>query len=160
MNKKITALLVAAAITTGMGGYGTYAYFNGITELDNNVSITMGEIKVTPYWAADGQNTWNSTSKVSEVIAKDGGQTLSFENVKPGDTFERDIMIANYGTLNAKTVVTLEPTIAEKLGLELVAIESSDKDIRVESDGRIWSDSIAPGGWIRATVKVTVPTNA
>ncbi|WP_411168676.1 TasA family protein [Clostridium sp. MB05] len=159
MNKKIAALLLAAALTTGMGGFGTYAYFTDSDTLTDNVNITMGTLDVDAYWATDaGKDTWKATSKATEVKSTNA-ETLTFENVKPGDTFERDVVIANQGSLKADTTVELKKNLPQGLKVELVDVTSQTGKVAIDPNyaNRLYENGVgAHGGFIRATVKVTV----
>lgn len=100
MNKKITALLLAAALTTGVGAYGTYAYFTDTAQVKNNVNITMGTLDVQADWM---EQNWNKISVGDEASLKGtsyDGQ-LAYEYVKPGDIFTRKIKVQNIGNLRA-----------------------------------------------------------
>lgn len=160
---KIVSLLMAAAITTGVGGYGTYAYFTDSDSLKNEVNITMGKLDVKAYWATDANaDSWRATSKVTEVVDKDGGKTLSFENVKPGDTFERDIIVANYGTLKADTTVEFNPKLVDGLKLEMVNFTSQHGHAQIDPNvpNRVYENGMEVRDFIKMTIRVTVPTNA
>lgn len=102
MNKKIIALLMAAAITTGMGGYGTMAYFTSQENVAEGINITMGALDVSAEWDQRFDN-WIAVSANGEAKVEGG----NFTNVKPGDYFYKDIIVSNDGTLKADTVITL-----------------------------------------------------
>ena len=161
MNKKIIALTLAAALFTGVGTFGTYAYLTDSESVNNDVNITMGTLDVNAYWANDGVNTWRPTSVATEAIAKDGGATLSFENVKPGDTFEREIIVANYGSLNADTTIELAEGRSEQLGVKMELVDSQYGNAQVEENtGRIYTRAMQNGEWMRVKITVTVPADA
>lgn len=159
MNKKIVALLLAAALTTGLGGFGTYAYFTDTDVLKDNVNITMGNLDVKAYWATEEyRNKWVATSSATEVTSETSS-TLTFENVKPGDTFERVAVIANYGSLKADMTVQLNKNLPEGLEVELVNVDSQTGKVQVDPNypDRWYENAVGPnGGFIIATVKVTV----
>lgn len=107
MKKRIIALLMAAAITTGVGGFGTYAYFTSAAEVNSNVNIAMGTLDVNAQWGQEpGQNPiWAVKSAGDEANLEGAGDDLDFTNVKPGDVFYRDVTVSNDGTLAADTVI-------------------------------------------------------
>ncbi|MDU5111468.1 MAG: TasA family protein [Clostridium sp.] len=159
MNKKIAALLLAATLTTGLGSFGTYAYFTDNDTLTDNVNITMGNLKVDAYWATDaGKDTWVATSNATEVTSETSS-TLTFNNVKPGDTFERDVVVNNYGSLKADISVQLKKELPSGLTVELINVVSQTGKVQVDPNhpDRWYENAVgANGGFIRATVKVTV----
>ncbi|WMJ21943.1 SipW-dependent-type signal peptide-containing protein [Paludicola sp. MB14-C6] len=163
MNAKIIGLLVAAALVTGMGGFGTHAYFTDTDALTDQVNITMGKLDTAVFWATDaGKDQWVATSKATEVKSKEA-KTLSFENVKPGDTFERVATIANYGTLKGDITVAFNRQLAgldnKAISVELVNVTSQTRKVAVDPNvtDRYYENGVAPnGGWIQVTVKITV----
>lgn len=125
MNKKIIALLLGAALTTGIGGFGTYAYFTDRAELSDKVNITMGTLDTEVKWADN--SSWIPYSDATEVV--DNGQGLSYTNVKPGDLFYRDFVITNAGTLKADTIIQLKESFNPNVKLSLVIFDQNDKMI-------------------------------
>lgn len=105
MNKKIIALLMAAAITTGMGGFGTLAYFTDTEVVKNDVNITMGTLDVV---TTEGE--WQVASAKNEAQKTIVRNDLVVENVKPGDVFYKDITVTNAGTLLSDTSINLNPS--------------------------------------------------
>ncbi len=161
MTKKIMVLLLAAAITTGIGGFGTYAYLTDRDTLADDINITMGSVDVEAYWATDGDLTnWVATSGATEALRDGSG--LNFKNVKPGDTFEREVVIANYGTLKADITIEISGEIGKLLNVKLVNVTSQNGNFaQEENNGRWYENGVNPnGGFIRATVQVTVPEDA
>lgn len=124
MNKKITALLLAAALTVGVGSYGTYAWFTDQETVDDNVSITMGKLDIKADWAH--LSSWKATSDSTEANHK-LAKGLSFDNVKPGDTFERKMTVTNIGSLDADVTLGLSEKLEElsdKISVEIVDNEN------------------------------------
>lgn len=160
MNKKIIALGLAAALVTGVGSFGTYAYFTETEKVDNNVNITMGTLDVNAYWANDGISSWKATSTATETSALDAGKTLSFQNAKPGDTFEREIIVANYGSLNSDTTVQLNADRSNDFDIKMDLVNSQfDNAFVEEGTGRICSRAMQNGEWMRIKITVTIPND-
>lgn len=155
MNKKIIALLLGAALTTGIGGFGTYAYFTDRAELSNKVNITMGELKSEVNWT-DG--AWVPYLDSTEVKAVDNGQTLSYENVKPGDVFYRDFTITNAGTLEADTIIQLKKSMDENIKLSLVVFNEDGSMITRLSGENLRHDinAVQPGVTYKARIEMEV----
>lgn len=113
MKKKILGLLLAAFITTGIGGFGTFAIFSGNAKYHDQVNITMGSLEVKAQQSAYGGQWRKSDGKsetkdtATESINKGNLQQLTFTNVKPGDEFVKTVQVSNYGTLKADTTVKL-----------------------------------------------------
>lgn len=155
MTKKIMALVLAAAITTGIGGFGTYAAFTDQHTLSNEVSITTGTLDVESYWATDGISSWKPVSTVTEVN-EESANTLTFTNAKPGDRFQRDIIVYNAGTLEADTRIMINEEVSDKVNVKIVAVDGTET---VESDDTSrFVRAMKPNraGWVRLTVEVTV----
>jgi predicted ribosomally synthesized peptide with SipW-like signal peptide len=113
---KLLALLLAAVITTGVGGFGTYAYFTDKNQASEQVSLIMGNLKLQTYWlgawAQTRSNLAPSDPAVREAVDKGTRSDVSFDdsnlkftNVKPGDVFQRDIVVHNIGSLIASNVI-------------------------------------------------------
>lgn len=159
MTKKLIALLMAAAVTTGVGGYGTYAYFTDSDSLTDSVNITMGTLDVKAYWATDeGKDSWVATNPATEVTST-SANTLTFENVKAGDTFERDVIVANYGSLKGDITVEVKKNLPYGIDVELINVTSQTGNIASDPNvpNRWYENGVgANGGFIRVTVKVTI----
>lgn len=163
MNKKLIALLVAAGIMTGVGGFGTYAYFTDAAKVDDEVNITMGDVNVEAWWSTDSRDTtkWTATSSATEVANKTS-DTLTFENAKPGDTFERTILVANYGSLKSDVSVAFNPDLNKIMKVELTNVSSQYGNVQKDPNvaNRYYENGLLPGSWIKATVKVTISKDA
>ena len=70
----------------------------------------MGTLDVDVKEISDG---WNIVDETSEIINKKS--TKHFKNVRPGDSFQREFVIANSGTLKQKVSVKLNPEVARKV---------------------------------------------
>lgn len=101
MNKKILALVIGATLVTGMGGYGTVAYFTDKSSASSEINITMGTLDVNSEWK---DSSWRLRPGNTEATITEG----SFTNVKPGDYFYRDVKVKNVGTLDSNTTITLK----------------------------------------------------
>ncbi len=108
MKKKLLGMLLAGTLM--VGAVGSYAWFSDKAEVDSGIKLTMGTLDVDVKEISDG---WNIVDETSEIINKKS--TKHFKNVRPGDSFQREFVIANSGTLKQKVSVKLNPEIARKV---------------------------------------------
>lgn len=161
MKKRIIALLMAAAITTGVGGFGTYAYFTSAAEVNSNVNIAMGTLDVNADWSDVQTTKWVAQSAGNEATATDDGANLDFTNVKPGDTFFRDVKVTNDGTLAADTAIILNDSFYGE-GFEVDFHVSKDANgvdlVETTADGkrRVEVQAMEPGAYYNVRVEVMV----
>jgi hypothetical protein len=115
--KKLVALILVGILTTGMGVFGTFSAFSGSSTFSDKVNITLGTLVVNATQAAYG-GVWRASNGIihtdtidtkSQAINPTGDQTLTFENAKPGDVFVKTVLVNNYGSLNANTLIKLAP---------------------------------------------------
>ncbi len=108
MKKKLLGMLLAGTLM--VGAVGSYAWFSDRAEVDSGIKLTMGTLDVDVKEISDG---WDIVDETSEIINKKS--TKHFKNVRPGDSFQREFVIANSGTLKQKVSVKLNPEIARKV---------------------------------------------
>ena len=108
MKKKLLGMLLAGTLM--VGAVGSYAWFSDKAEVDSGIKLTMGTLDVDVKEISDG---WDIVDETSEIINKKS--TKHFKNVRPGDSFQREFVIANSGTLKQKVSVKLNPEIARKV---------------------------------------------
>ena len=108
MKKKLLGMLLAGTLM--VGAVGSYAWFSDKAEVDSGIKLTMGTLDVDVKEISDGLNIVDETS---EIINKKS--TKHFKNVRPGDSFQREFVIANSGTLKQKVSVKLNPEVARKV---------------------------------------------
>lgn len=108
MKKKVVGMLLAGTLM--VGAVGSYAWFSDKAEVDSGIKLTMGTLDVDVKEISDG---WNIVDETSEIINKKS--TKHFKNVRPGDSFQREFVIANSGTLKQKVSVKLNPEVARKV---------------------------------------------
>lgn len=108
MKKKLLGMLLAGTLM--VGAVGSYAWFSDKAEVDSGIKLTMGTLDVDVKEISDG---WNIVDETSEIINKKS--TKHFKNVRPGDSFQREFVIANSGTLKQKVSVKLNPEVAIKV---------------------------------------------
>lgn len=150
MNKKIIALLMAAAITTGMGGFGTLAYFTDTEEVKNTVNITMGTLDVVT-----NEGEWQVASAKGEAKRTAVKNDLMVENVKPGDIFYKDITVTNAGSLMSDTSINLNDTFNH--GFE-VRMSRLNADGQWESANRFEYPALESGKEVTVRLEVFVKT--
>ena len=108
MKKKLLGMLLAGTLM--VGAVGSYAWFSDKAEVDSGIKLTMGTLDVDVKEISDG---WDIVDETSEIINKKS--TKHFKNVRPGDSFQREFVIANSGTLKQTVSVKLNPEIARKV---------------------------------------------
>ena len=108
MKKKLLGMLLAGTLM--VGAVGSYAWFSDKAEVDSGIKLTMGTLDVDVKEISD---VWNIVDETSEIINKKS--TKHFKNVRPGDSFQREFVIANSGTLKQKVSVKLNPEVARKV---------------------------------------------
>lgn len=108
MKKKLLGMLLAGTLM--VGAVGSYAWFSDRAEVDSGIKLTMGTLDVDVKEHTDG---WQIVDETSEIINKNA--TKHFKNVRPGDSFQREFVISNSGTLKQKVSVKLNPEIARKV---------------------------------------------
>ena len=108
MKKKLLGMLLAGTLM--VGAVGSYAWCSDKAEVDSGIKLTMGTLDVDVKEISDG---WNIVDETSEIINKKS--TKHFKNVRPGDSFQREFVIANSGTLKQKVSVKLNPEVARKV---------------------------------------------
>ncbi len=108
MKKKLLGMLLAGTLM--VGAVGSYAWFSDQEKVNSGIKLTMGTLDVDVKEISDG---WDIVDETSEIINKKS--TKHFKNVRPGDSFQREFVIANSGTLKQKVSVKLNPEIARKV---------------------------------------------
>ena len=94
MKKKLLGMLLAGTLM--VGAVGSYAWFSDKAEVDSGIKLTMGTLDVDVKEISDG---WNIVDETSEIINKKS--TKHFKNVRPGDSFQREFVIANSSSPNS-----------------------------------------------------------
>lgn len=155
MNKRILALLIAAAVTTGMGGFGTVAYLSDKAQVNDQISITMGTLDVEANWYDGWKQTANETSKVTESTINGS----SITNVKPGEEFYRDVVIKNIGSLNASTEIILNE-IYNNENLTVTCRLLTDKvNIITVDPNKTFKGILSPGVECKLRLKIKINSN-
>ncbi|RDY22508.1 hypothetical protein CHF27_013030 [Romboutsia maritimum] len=143
---KTVAYMMAAALLIGGAGLGTKALFSDSAKADgNDLVITMGNLNVDTE-----ESKWTVTSADGTEI-KDKNLENNFENVKPGDTFEKTVTIKNEGSLRQDLKVTGGGIVAE-----------SNVIPGVEATSELYDNqefSLAPGTSQDFKIKVKVSEN-
>ena len=108
MKKKLLGMLLAGTLM--VGAVGSYAWFSDRATVNGDIKLTMGTLDVKIIDAERGWKVGDDT----EIVNKENKK--SFKNVRPGDTFEREFLVQNVGTLKQRVTVKLNPAL---LNLEL-----------------------------------------
>lgn len=110
INKKITALILSGALLAGGLGLGTYSWFTSSAKASANLKIHTGTLKVetndkNAKWIVKG----DTEAKVGKEITK-----LNFDNVRPGDSFEKIVTIKNAGSLNERLTFKINDKVQKE----------------------------------------------
>lgn len=109
MKKKVIGMLLAGTLM--VGAVGSYAWFTDQAKVNGDIKLTMGTLDVK---VIDSERGWTVEDETSEILNKDN--RTAFKNVRPGDTFARDFLVQNVGTLKQNVTVKINPDL---LKLEL-----------------------------------------
>ncbi|MDZ5254304.1 TasA family protein [Clostridium sp. LIBA-8841] len=138
MKKKVIGMLLAGTLM--VGAVGSYAWFTDQAKVNGDIKLTMGTLDVK---VIDSERGWTVEDETSEILNKDNRN--SFKNVRPGDTFARDFLVQNVGTLKQNVTVEINP---ELLNLELkdgitfddvfnVSFSTELSPLALENDGKV-----------------------
>ncbi len=100
---KTIAYMLAATLLVGGTFVGTKAWFTASGTVDSGLVVTTGSMGLS----VTEEDNWT-------IVTPDGDRTEitnqgaknNFENVKPGDDFEKQVTITNTGSLNQVLTVT------------------------------------------------------
>ncbi|ELC8443858.1 hypothetical protein QYB59_002938 [Clostridium perfringens] len=115
MKKKVLGMLLAGTLM--VGAVGSYAWFTDKATVNGDIKLTMGTLDVK---VIDAERGWTVGDETSEILNKDN--RTAFKNVRPGDTFEREFIVQNVGTLEQNVTVKLNPALLDyevKPGIKL-----------------------------------------
>lgn len=158
MKKKVLGMLLAGTLM--VGAVGSYAWFTDQAKVNGDVKLTMGTLDVK---VIDANRGWTVDDETSEILNKDNKK--AFKNVRPGDTFSREFLVQNVGTLNQNVTVKLNPelldyeikdgiTIDQVFNLTFEAVESpmsaDSNEISFELDSVETSTDNGVGGFTDA----------
>ena len=98
---KTVAYIMAAALLIGGAGLGTKALFSdSATANGNDLKITMGNLHIKA-----SESDWKVTSGDGTEV-KQGDASNKFTNVKPGDSFEKTVILDNEGSLDQMVTIS------------------------------------------------------
>lgn len=156
--KRIISLALAGVLLLGGGVLGTRAYFKAKSDVDANLVIKTGTLKV----AKENDSKWEYKGVVEEVdeneidaatkdVIKVSEKTNSFDVVKPGDVFEKVVTITNTGDLHERIKAV------KVQGQELESLYNVF-DIKMEglTDSKILAPNETMDIKITATLKSTI----
>ncbi|MDU3337233.1 TasA family protein [Paraclostridium bifermentans] len=137
---KTIAYALAATLLVGGTFVGTKALFTDKAEAYNDLVITMGKLDINVEegeWKIENDNTESSNLTNND----------RFTNVKPGDSFLKEVTITNDGTLDQVIDVTRGDQSGEYPDSILVG-----ETITSELDGK----TLAPGESVKAFINVNI----
>ena len=104
MKKKVVGMLLAGALM--VGAVGSYAWFTDRETVNGDIKLTMGTLDVKVDY---NEREWSVVDPDSEILDKEPGR--KFVNVRPGDSFKRELLISNNGTLEQNVTVKINPDL-------------------------------------------------
>ena len=151
INKKITALVLSGAVLVGGLGLGTYSWFTSSAKSAANLKIHTGTLKVATNdkdakWVVKGE----TEAKEGKEITK-----LNFDNVRPGDSFEKEVDIKNTGSLDERLTFKVNDEVKKEYA------EALEVKVEALSGGELKRLVLKNGTHIKAkiTVKIKEDTN-
>lgn len=90
------SILLLALLFIGMATYGTYAYFTDSTSVDGNIKLTTGTVS----FGEIAKGEWVYKQNGNDKIITTGVGEFDFQNVQPGDAFEKTVEVKYTGTLD------------------------------------------------------------
>lgn len=145
-NKNLIFTVAGVLLISGGAFAGTKAWLSDTKDVSNDLIITTGTFEL----AIDHSNPWLVTSQDNTEI-KNKDDKNNFINVRPGDTFQKTIVIKNNGSLSQ--YLTVKNMNEFKSGTNII-----DKDlfnITYEGLNQINNNRIAPEETKSITVKVS-----
>lgn len=143
---KTVAFMLAATLLVGGTFMGTKAFFTDSATASNDLVITMGNVDLLVE-----EGPWKNENKSTEAGQSKNAEGNIFKNVKPNDSFIKEVTIKNNGSL--KQVIKLNrgdvskeyPSIL-KVGETITSEIGTDKTLN-------------PGEEIKACINVQVMSN-
>lgn len=106
MKKKVVGMLLAGALM--VGAVGSYAWFTDRATVNGDIKLTMGTLDVKVEY---NEREWTVVDPESEILDKAPGR--DFVNVRPGDSFKRELIVSNNGTLEQNVTVQINPELLQ-----------------------------------------------
>ncbi|EGS5728299.1 TasA family protein [Clostridium perfringens] len=100
MKKKLLGMLLAGTLM--VGAVGSYAWFTDRDTVNGDIKLTMGTLDVKVDF---NEREWSVVDPESEILDKEPGR--KFVNVRPGDSFKRELLISNNGTLEQNVTIKI-----------------------------------------------------
>lgn len=156
-NKKIAALLLAAALVVGSGTYGAYSYFTDRAETKANIEIKVGNLKVT----SDSSSEWQYVpvgEKANDKINVSDLTENEVSNIRPGDAFEKEIVIKNTGSLTQDLKIKkIYPNIVGSIKDIPFVVTVSGQSFN--SSGVAVINNVEPGSELKLKIRVELPVS-
>ncbi|AGY82835.1 TasA family protein [Carnobacterium inhibens] len=134
--RKKLPLLLGALLIISVAAYGTRAYFSDSAQMQGNIELELGDVKITSTadaWKPAPMDGSTNTDKEANVnlnssVINDGKLTgIEYTNVRPGDSFTREYTITNNGSLDVN--VNLNPSP-----------DFTGSDVEVISENNVYRD--------------------
>ena len=108
--KKFVSLTLISVLILGTTIYGTYSYFSSKVNVNSNIKITVGNLKLqeegSTNWEYAGVAEKGSYSKFDKSLVDQAqGKDNNFTIVKPGDVFTKNVTVKNTGSLNERITI-------------------------------------------------------
>ncbi|MEF9992424.1 MAG: TasA family protein [Romboutsia sp.] len=101
MNKRKAMISVLGILLIGGGSFlGTKAMFKDTEEVKHDLVVTTGSLELEVDNASPWRIVSEDSTEISNITDSNG-----FENVRPGDKFQKTITIENTGSLSQKLMI-------------------------------------------------------
>lgn len=150
--KKIAALALAAALVVGSGTYGAFSYFTDRAETKANIEIKVGNLKVE----SKNDNTWVYVpvgGMENDKVSLEDIEDNKVSNIRPGDAFEKLIVIKNTGSL------TQDLEISKLLNIIPSPWKVTISGQTFNNRGVVTILDVEPNEEVNLTIRVELPTS-
>ena len=179
--RKKLPLLLGALLIISVAAYGTRAYFSDSTKQQANIELELGDVEIstdktsdwkyTPLKIGNNLDAANAVNEQLDPSIKSGGNIVKdtkVTNVRPGDSFTREYVIENTGSLDVKVGLEYSGQLVQSpLPIKLEGAEINIPNIKVEDTPFLISISglqtnfiLKPKGTEKYTVTITVDEQA
>ncbi|MEK4947740.1 hypothetical protein [Carnobacterium sp. FSL W8-0810] len=174
--RKKLPLLLGALLIISVAAYGTRAYFSDSAKQQANIELELGDVEIstdkTKEWKytplETGINLDATEAKNKKLGKSKQDANVVYTNVRPGDSFTREYVIENTGSLDVKVGLEYSGQLVQSpLPIKLEGAEINVSNIKVEDTPFLISISglqtnftLKPKGTEKYTVTITVDEQA
>ncbi len=169
-------ILLGTLLIISVAAYGTRAYFSDSASQQANIELTLGDVEIstdkTKEWKytplLTGNNLDTAKAKNTKLGKTKSDDTMVYTNVRPGDSFTREYVIENTGSLDLKVELEYSGQFSDTvLPLKSVGAEISKTNVKVKGtpflisvNGLLTNFTLKPKATEKYTVTITVDEEA